>query len=97
SVTAPPHLESAAAVPVLTTSQAPAPDMSSDDVRFAEADVDAPRAASAQAPEPMKIAAKAPPKKKKVHIVAKPKEHEQDGWQAFAFSFAGHRTQDDGF
>jgi hypothetical protein len=35
------------------------------------------------------------PQKRKVHIVAKPKE--QDGLQAYAFSFAGPRTHDGGF
>ena len=98
---APPHVERAQAVPalvpVLTTPDAPAPDMSSEDVRFAAADADAPRTHPAKASEPEKLAAKAPPRKKRVHIVAKPKEQEQDGWQAFAFSFAGHRTQDGGF
>jgi hypothetical protein len=86
------------AVPVLTVPEALAPDMSSDDVRFAEADVDARHVNSAKTPEPVKMAAKAPPKKRKMHIVAKRKEEKQEnGWQTFAFSFAGHRTQDGGF
>jgi hypothetical protein len=42
----------------------------------------------------MKIAVKSP-QKRKVHIVAKPKE--QDGLQAYAFSFADPRTHDGGF
>ena len=93
SATAPSHLQRTAAVPVLTAPEAPAPDMSSEDVRLAEADVDVRHANSAKTPEPMKIAAKAPPKKTKVHIVAKPKEKEEDGRQTFAFSFAGHPMQ----
>jgi len=82
----------------LTVPEALAPDMSSDDVRFAEADVDARHVNSAKTPEPVKMAAKAPPKKRKMHIVAKRKEDKQEnGWQTFAFSFAGRRTQDGGF
>ena len=96
SAKAPSHVARVAAVPVLVTPDAPAPDMASEDVRFAAADADAGRHA-AKAAERMKIAAKATPKKRKVHIVAKPKEQQQDGWQTFAFSsFAGHR-QDGGF
>jgi hypothetical protein len=79
-------------VPILTVPQAPAPDMSSEDVRFAEADADIPHASPATTPEPARIAAKAPPKKRKVHIVAKATE--QDGLQAYVFSFADHRTHD---
>jgi hypothetical protein len=48
-------------------------------------------------PEQAKIAAKAPPKKRKIHIVAKPKEEEQDGSQTYVFSFVDHRTHDGGF
>jgi len=66
----------------LSAPEALAPDMSSNDVRFAEADVDLSHANPAKMPEPVKVAAKAFPKKRKVHIVAKPKENEQDGLQA---------------
>ena len=90
-------LERAAAVPILSAPEAPAPDMSSEDVRFAAADVAVSHANPAKTPEATKIAVKAP-QKRKVHIVAKPKEQrEQDGLQAYAFSFAGPRTHDDGF
>ena len=92
--TAPAKLERADAVPILRAPEAPAPDMSSEDVRFAAADVDVSHAHPAKTPEATKIAVKAP-QKKKVHIVAKPKE--QDGLQAYAFSFAGPRTHDGGF
>jgi hypothetical protein len=86
------------AVPILIAPEAPAPDMSSKDVRLAGADADAARASRVATSEPAKIAAKAPPslpKKRKIHIVAKPKE--ENGSQAFAFSFADHRTHDAGF
>ena len=89
------HLERTKAVPILTAPEVPAPDMSSEDVRFAEADVDVPHANPARTSEPMKVAAKAPQKKKKIQIVAKPKE--QDGLQAFAFSFADHRMHEGRF
>ena len=92
--TAPAKLERADAVPILSAPEAPAPDMSSEDVRFAAADVDVSHAHSAKTPEATKIAVKAP-QKRKVHIVAKPKE--QDGLQAYAFSFAGPRTHEGGF
>jgi hypothetical protein len=92
--TAPAKLERADAVPILSAPEAPAPDMSSEDVRFAAADVAVPHAHSAKTPEPTKIAVKAP-QKRKVHVVAKPKE--QDGLQAYAFSFAGPQTHDGGF
>ena len=92
--TAPAKLERADAVPILRAPGAPAPDMSSEDVRFAAADADVLYANPAKTPEPTKIAVKAP-QKRKVHIVAKPKE--QDGLQAYAFSFAGPRTHDGGF
>jgi hypothetical protein len=98
SATAASHLERGKAVPVLTAPEAPAPDMSSDDVRFAAADVDVRHANPVQTTEPVKTAAKAPPKKRKVHIVAKPKEpKEEGGWQTYAFSFADHRTHNGGF
>ena len=90
---APAKLERADAVPILSVPEAPAPDMSSEDVRFAAADADVSHASPAKTPEATKIAVKAP-QKKKVHIVAKPKE--QDGLQAYAFSFAGPRTHDGG-
>jgi hypothetical protein len=93
---APPTLERAGFVPIIITPGAPAPDMSSADVRFAAADADTPHASPMTTPEPAKIAAKAPPKKRKIHIVAKPKE-EQDGLQTYAFSFVDHRTHDGGF
>jgi hypothetical protein len=86
------------AVPILIAPEAPAPDMSSKDVRLAGADADAARASRVATSEPAKIAAKAPPslpRKRKIHIVAKPKE--ENGSQAFAFSFADHRTHDAGF
>ena len=92
--TAPAKLERADAVPILSVPEAPAPDMSSEDVRFAAADVDVSHANPPKTPEATKIAVKAP-QKRKVHIVAKPKE--QDGLQAYAFSFAGPRTHDGGF
>jgi len=92
--TAPAKLERAAAVPILRAPQAPAPDMSSPEVRFAAADAAVSHADSAKAPEATKIAVKAP-HKRKVHVAAKPKE--QDGMQAYAFSFAGPRTHDGGF
>jgi hypothetical protein len=96
---APPTLARAAIVPILTTPEAPAPDMSSADVRFAEADAKLQHANPEK--EPAKIAAKVVPKKRKVHIVAtpvaKPREEEPDGWQAYAFSFADHRSHDGGF
>jgi hypothetical protein len=63
-------------------------------VRFAAADAAVSHAHSAKTPEATKIAAK-PPHKKKVHIVAKPKE--PDGLQAYAFSFADPRIHDGGF
>jgi hypothetical protein len=91
---APAKLERADAVPILRAPEAPAPDMSSEDVRFAAADADVSHANPAKTPEPTKIAVKAP-HKRKVHIVAKPKE--QDGLQAYAFSFAGQRTHDGSF
>jgi hypothetical protein len=87
-------LERAAAVPILRAPEAPAPDMSSEDVRFAAADVAISRPHPVQAPEApeaTKIAVKAP-QKRKIHIVAKPKQ--RDGLQAYAFSFAGPRTHD---
>ena len=91
--TAPAKFEQAAAVPILRAPEAPAPDMFSEDVRFAAADVAVSHANPAKTAEPTKIAVKAP-QKRKVHIVAKPKE--QDGLQAYAFSFAGSRTHDGG-
>ena len=93
----PPTLERADAVPILTAPEAPAPDMSSADVRFAAADANSSHVKPATTPEPAKIADNAPQKKRRVHIVAKPKEPEQDGLQAYAFSFAGPRTHDGGF
>jgi hypothetical protein len=90
-VTAPVKLERAAAVPILRAPEAPTPDMSSEDVRFAAADVAVSQPHPVQAPEATKIAVKAP-QKRKIHIVAKPKQ--QDGLQAYAFSFAGPRTHD---
>ena len=92
--TAAAKLERADAVPILSAPEAPAPDMSSEDVRFAAADAAVSHANPVKAPAPTKIAVKAP-QKRKVHIVAKPKE--QDGLQAYAFSFAGPRTHDGGF
>ena len=92
--TAPAKLDRADAVPILRAPEAPAPNMSSQDVRFAAADVAVSHAHPAKTPEATKIAVKAP-QKRKVHIVAKPKE--QDGLQAYAFSFAGPRTHDGGF
>jgi hypothetical protein len=92
--TAPVKLERADAVPVLRAPEAPAPDMSSEDVRFAAADASVSHANPAKTPESAKIAVEAP-QKRKVHIVAKPKE--QDGLQAYALSFAGPRTHDGGF
>jgi hypothetical protein len=94
---APPPLERADAVPILTAPEAPAPDMSSEDVRYAVADVDISKANPVTTPEPAKIAAKPSPKKRTVHIVGKPKEEEQEGLRAYAFSFAGPRTQGSGF
>jgi hypothetical protein len=91
--TAPAKLERAGAVAILSAPEAPAPDMSSEDVRFAAADAAVSHAHADKAPEPTKIAVKAP-QKTKVPIVAKPKE--QDGLQAYAFSFAGSRTHDGG-
>jgi hypothetical protein len=92
--TVPAKLERADAVPILRAPEAPAPDMSSEDVRFAAADVNVSHANPDKTPEPTKITVKAP-QKRKVHIVAKPKE--QDGLQAYAFSFADPRTHDGGF
>jgi hypothetical protein len=89
--TAPAQLERADAVPILRAPEAPAPDMSSEDVRFAAADVAVSHEHPAKTPEVTKIAVKAP-QKKKIQIVAKPKE--QGGLQAYAFSFAGPRTHD---
>jgi hypothetical protein len=94
SETAPAKLERADAVPILRAPEAPAPDMSSDDVRLAAADVEVSHANPAKTPEATKIAVKAS-HKRKVHIVAKPKE--RDGLQAYAFSFADPRTHDGGF
>jgi hypothetical protein len=91
---APAKLERADASQILRVSAAPAPDMSSDDVRFAAADVAVSRAHAAKTPEATKIAVTAP-QKRKVHIVAKPKV--QDGLQAYAFSFADPRTHDGGY
>ena len=88
-----PTLERAEAVPILIAPKAPAPDMSSDDVRLAKADADILHASPATA----KVAAKAPQKKRKIHIIAKPKEEEQNGLQTYAFSFADHRMHDGGF
>jgi hypothetical protein len=70
--TAPAKLERADAVPILRAPEAPAPDMSSEDVRFAAADVAVSQTLPAKTPEATKIAVKAP-QKRKVHIVAKPK------------------------
>ena len=92
--TAPAKLERADAVPILRAPEAPAPDMSSEEVRFAAADAPISHAHSAKTAEATKIAVKAP-QKRKVHIVAKPKT--QDGVQAYAFSFADPRTHDGGF
>jgi len=94
SETAPARLERADAVPILRVPQAPAPDMSSEDVRFAAADVDVSHAHPAKTSETTKIAVKAP-HKRKAHIVAKPKE--PDGSQTYAFSFADPRTHDSSF
>ena len=92
---APPMHARADSVPILNTPQAPAPDMSSADVRFAAADA---RANPAASPEPAKLAAKAPPKKTRVVAKpkeAKPQEEEPDGGQAYAF-VADHWTHDGG-
>ena len=88
-----PMRERADAVPILRAPEAPAPDMASQDVRFAEADADISHANPATPP---KIAASTPQKKKKVHVVARPKEEEPGGRQTYAFRIADHRTHDIG-
>lgn len=88
------RLERADAVPIARASEAPAPDMASEDVRFAAADAPVSHTHAAKTPEATKIAVKAP-QKRKIHIVAKPKA--QDGVQAYAFSFADPRTHHGGF
>jgi len=86
-------LERADAVPIRRASEAPAPDMASENVRFAAADARVSHTHAAKTPEATKIAANAL-QKRKVHIVAKPKA--QDGVQAYASSFADPRTHDRG-
>jgi hypothetical protein len=101
-----PDLQQSQAVQVLSALDAPAPDMSSEEVRFAEADATVSRAQqkapadarkeamSRDAKEPVKAIASAL-KKKKVHIARKPKA--EDGFQAFAFGFGHSRPPYGGY
>jgi hypothetical protein len=100
-----PDLQQPLAVQVLSALDAPVPDMSSEEVRFAEADAAVSRAkqmapadtrkeVSSDAKAPVKAIASAP-RKKKVHVARKPKA--EDGFQAFAFGFGHSRPRYGGY